>query len=95
MKRFQIFVQVAIASGDIRYMEKIREAQMGINLPNVVCVDAKGLELKEDHLHLTTGAQVKLGHILGEAYFKHFAGSAQSSKCCMCFCYLSRLFSSN
>ncbi|XP_031288107.1 probable carbohydrate esterase At4g34215 isoform X3 [Pistacia vera] len=74
-------IQVAIASGDKRYMKKIREAQMGINLPNVVCVDARGLELKEDHLHLTTGAQVKLGHILGEAYFKHFAGSAQSSKC--------------
>ncbi|KAG6761368.1 hypothetical protein POTOM_034583 [Populus tomentosa] len=51
-------IQVAIASGlDDNYMEKVREAQLNINLPNVVCVDAKGLDLKEDHLHLTTESQ--------------------------------------
>lgn len=67
-------MQVALASGD-KYKEKVREAQLGINLQNVVCVDAKGLHLKEDHLHLTTEAQVKLGHMLAEAYLKHFVGS--------------------
>lgn len=56
-------------------MEKVREAQLNINLPNVVCVDAKGLDLKEDHLHLTTESQVKLGNMLADAYLKHFSAS--------------------
>lgn len=72
-------MQVAIASGDDRYLEKVRDAQKGINLPNVVCVDAKGLQLKEDNLHLTTEAQVRLGHILAEAFLHHFAPSESSS----------------
>ncbi|KAF7840782.1 putative carbohydrate esterase [Senna tora] len=66
-------IQVALASGDEKYMEKVREAQKSINISNVVCVDAKGLELKEDHLHLTTHAQVLLGHMLADAYLAHFA----------------------
>ncbi|KAL7125271.1 hypothetical protein ABFS83_14G106300 [Erythranthe nasuta] len=65
-------IQVAIASGDEKYMEKIREIQKGIELPNVVCVDAKGLQLKYDNLHLTTEAQVQLGHMLAQAYLTHF-----------------------
>ncbi|PPS19101.1 hypothetical protein GOBAR_AA01411 [Gossypium barbadense] len=73
---------VAIASGDERYMEKVREAQLGIDLPNVICVDAKGLALKEDNLHLTTEAQVKLGHMLADAFLTHFnAPPSQSSPC--------------
>ncbi|XP_007042508.2 PREDICTED: probable carbohydrate esterase At4g34215 [Theobroma cacao] len=72
-------IQVAIASGDARYMETVREAQLGVNLPNVICVDAKGLPLKEDHLHLTTEAQVKLGHILADAFLTHFIAPSQSS----------------
>ncbi|KAJ6692477.1 ESTERASE putative (DUF303)-RELATED [Salix purpurea] len=69
-------IQVAIASGlDDNYMEKVREAQLNINLPNVACVDAKGLDLNEDHLHLTTESQVKLGNMLADAYLKHFAAS--------------------
>ncbi|CAI9104590.1 OLC1v1003294C1 [Oldenlandia corymbosa var. corymbosa] len=66
-------IQVAIASGDGKYMEKIREAQKSIEMENVVCVDAIGLELKEDNLHLTTEAQVKLGQMLAEAYLANFA----------------------
>ncbi|KAL0376077.1 UNVERIFIED_CONTAM: putative carbohydrate esterase [Sesamum calycinum] len=65
-------IQVAIASGDAKYLEKIREIQKGIDLPNVVCVDAKGLQLKEDNLHLTTEAQVLLGRMLADAYLTHF-----------------------
>lgn len=61
-------IQVAIASGDVKYLEKIREIQKGIDIPNVLCVDAKGLQLKEDNLHLTTEAQVQLGHFLAQAY---------------------------
>lgn len=64
-------IQVAIASG-FEYMEKVREAQKGIDVTNVICVDAKGLQLKEDNLHLTTEAQVQLGHMLAEAYLTHF-----------------------
>ncbi|XP_010271059.1 PREDICTED: probable carbohydrate esterase At4g34215 [Nelumbo nucifera] len=68
-------IQVAIASGDGRFIEKVREAQLGIKLPNVYCVDAKGLTLKEDNLHLTTEAQVLLGNMLADTYLTHFAPS--------------------
>ncbi|KAL8188900.1 hypothetical protein R6Q57_029420 [Mikania cordata] len=65
-------IQVVIASGDEKHLEVVREAQKAIDLPNVVCIDAKGLELKEDNLHLTTDAQVRLGHMLADAYLSHF-----------------------
>ncbi|XP_042509290.1 probable carbohydrate esterase At4g34215 [Macadamia integrifolia] len=70
------FIQVAIASGDGRFIERVREAQLGINLNNVICVDAQGLPLKEDNLHLTTEAQVQLGNMLADGYLTHFASSA-------------------
>ncbi|GMJ09791.1 hypothetical protein like AT4G34215 [Hibiscus trionum] len=74
-------IQVAIASGDGRYTEKVREAQLGIDLPNVTCVDAKGLPLKQDNLHLTTQAQVTLGHMLADAFLtKFYAPPSQSPK---------------
>lgn len=41
-------IQVALASGDERYLEKVREAQKAIKIGNVECVDARGLQLKED-----------------------------------------------
>lgn len=69
------FMQVALASGDAHFIDMVREAQLGINLPNVVCVDAKGLPLNEDHLHLTTEAQVQLGNMLADAYLKNFKSS--------------------
>ncbi|KAK9109306.1 LOW QUALITY PROTEIN: hypothetical protein Sjap_017366 [Stephania japonica] len=66
-------VQVAIVSGgDGAYVEMVRESQLGMCAENVVCVDAKGLNLKEDNLHLTTEAQVKLGGMLADAYLKNF-----------------------
>ncbi|KAL5215717.1 hypothetical protein ABZP36_007118 [Zizania latifolia] len=51
------FIQVALASGNRKNIEKVRKAQLGINLPNVVTVDAIGLSLNEDNLHLTTESQ--------------------------------------
>lgn len=69
---------MAIASGEGKFIEKIRQVQKGIDVPNVVCVDAKGLELKEDNLHLTTRAQVELGHMLAEAYLTHFVSPSDS-----------------
>ncbi|TVU13376.1 hypothetical protein EJB05_40428 [Eragrostis curvula] len=66
------FIQVALASGNKRNIEKVRSAQFSVNLLNVVTVDAMGLPLNEDHLHLSTGAQVKLGEMLAEAYINKF-----------------------
>ncbi|CAI0445785.1 unnamed protein product [Linum tenue] len=66
-------IQVALASGDHKYLEKVREAQLCMKMTNLVCVDAKGLKLKEDNLHLCTEAQVKLGQMLADAYLSNFA----------------------
>ncbi|KAG9440342.1 hypothetical protein H6P81_020507 [Aristolochia fimbriata] len=66
-------IQVALASGEKPWIDIVREAQLKTKIHNVVCVDALGLELKEDHLHLTTKAQVQLGHMLAHAYIEHFA----------------------
>ncbi|CAA2987620.1 probable carbohydrate esterase At4g34215 [Olea europaea var. sylvestris] len=65
-------IQVAIGLVKGEFVEKIREIQKGIDLPNVVCVDAIGLKLKEDNLHLTTEAQAQLGRMLADAYLAHF-----------------------
>ncbi|CAN1276684.1 Probable carbohydrate esterase At4g34215 [Linum perenne] len=69
-------IQVALASGDDRYIEKVREAQLGMKMEKVVCVDAKGLKLQEDNLHLTTEAAVQLGIMLADAYLVNFAVSS-------------------
>jgi hypothetical protein len=69
-----LFIQVAITVGDPPYSElvqKVREAQLGVNIPNVYYADAKGLPLKEDKLHLTTEAQVQLGKMLADVYENH------------------------
>ncbi|KAH7687017.1 SGNH hydrolase protein [Dioscorea alata] len=66
-----LVIQVALASGEGNFTEIVREAQKGIKLPNVLCVDAEGLALEEDHLHLTTHAQVHLGKMLAAAYLGH------------------------
>ncbi|XP_012446625.1 probable carbohydrate esterase At4g34215 [Gossypium raimondii] len=68
--RLPIF-QVVLASGQGRYTEEVREAQLKIELPNVENVDAMGLPLEPDGLHLTTPAQVRLGDMLAHA-FLHF-----------------------
>lgn len=62
--------QVALASGSGPYTETVREAQLGIRLPNVMTVDAKGLLLEPDGLHLTTPAQVRLGQMLANAFLQ-------------------------
>ncbi|CAJ1972728.1 unnamed protein product [Sphenostylis stenocarpa] len=63
-----LFIQVAVASGEGKLIEKVRHGQMGMTMGNVKCVDAKGLPLKADKLHLTTMAQVHLGIRLAQAY---------------------------
>ncbi|XP_077231523.1 putative carbohydrate esterase At4g34215 [Tasmannia lanceolata] len=66
-------IQVALASGEGPFIDMVREAQLGIKLPNVSVVDAKGLPLKNDHLHLTTEAEVKVGKMLADAFLKQYA----------------------
>ncbi|KAK4374384.1 hypothetical protein RND71_005061 [Anisodus tanguticus] len=63
-------IQVALATAPGPYMEVIRKAQLGIKLPNVRSVDAKGLPIGPDLLHLTTPAQVQLGQMLADAFLQ-------------------------
>ncbi|KAI3777379.1 hypothetical protein L1987_47179 [Smallanthus sonchifolius] len=63
-------IQVALASGEGPYLEMVRKAQNGINLPNVKTVDAKALLLQPDGLHLSTSAQVQVGKMLAHAMLK-------------------------
>ncbi|KAI8548642.1 hypothetical protein RHMOL_Rhmol07G0289900 [Rhododendron molle] len=63
-------IQVAIASAQGPFIEKVREAQLRLDLANVKCVDAKGLELGPDHLHLTTSAEVQLGKMLADSFLQ-------------------------
>ncbi|XP_022140685.1 probable carbohydrate esterase At4g34215 [Momordica charantia] len=65
---FLPIIQVGIASGDGPYKEGVRRGQFGIELRNVMTVDALGLPLEPDGLHLNTPAQVKLGGLLADAY---------------------------
>uniref|UniRef100_A0A2N9EEQ8 Sialate O-acetylesterase domain-containing protein n=1 Tax=Fagus sylvatica TaxID=28930 RepID=A0A2N9EEQ8_FAGSY len=64
-------IQVALASGYNNTLKQIvRSAQLGIDLPNLQMVDAKGLPLERDHLHLSTPAQVRLGKMLADAFLQ-------------------------
>ncbi|WOL04298.1 hypothetical protein Cni_G13019 [Canna indica] len=66
-----LLIQVALASGEGKFTKLVRQAQKTIKLPNVAFVDAKGLPLEADHLHLTTQAQVHLGRMLADSYLHH------------------------
>jgi hypothetical protein len=65
-------LQVALASGVGNFTETVRQAQISIptKLSNVRVVDAKGLPLNSDKLHLTTPAQVQLGKKLADAFLR-------------------------
>ncbi|XP_060173242.1 probable carbohydrate esterase At4g34215 [Lycium barbarum] len=63
-------IQVALATAPGPYMEVIRKAQFGIKLPNVRTVDAKGLPIGPDLLHLTTPAHVQLGQMLADSFLQ-------------------------
>uniref|UniRef100_A0A2N9F5X4 Sialate O-acetylesterase domain-containing protein n=1 Tax=Fagus sylvatica TaxID=28930 RepID=A0A2N9F5X4_FAGSY len=68
-------IQVALASGLGPFMEIVREGQMGIDLMNLRTVDAKGLPLEPDGLHLTTAAQVQLGKMLADTFLQFLPSS--------------------
>uniref|UniRef100_A0ACD5Z0J7 Uncharacterized protein n=1 Tax=Avena sativa TaxID=4498 RepID=A0ACD5Z0J7_AVESA len=63
-------IQVGLASGEGNYTEIVREAQKNVNLHNVIYVDAMGLPLSDDQLHLSTEAQLQLGEMLAQAYLE-------------------------
>uniref|UniRef100_A0A803NAJ4 Sialate O-acetylesterase domain-containing protein n=1 Tax=Chenopodium quinoa TaxID=63459 RepID=A0A803NAJ4_CHEQI len=67
-----------ITSGEGRYIEEVRQAQMGVDLLNLVTVDAKGLPLEPDNLHLTTQAQVELGEKLAHTFLQFLPGHVQN-----------------
>lgn len=62
------YMQVALASGEGKFIEEVRKAQLEMDIPNVKSVDAKGLRLKADNLHLTTASEVQLGLMLAQAF---------------------------
>lgn len=70
---------MALASGSGPYIEIVREAQLGIDLPNVWSVDAKGLQLEPDGLHLSAPAQVRLGKMLADAFLRTMPSPIHSS----------------
>ncbi|XP_024972037.1 probable carbohydrate esterase At4g34215 [Cynara cardunculus var. scolymus] len=63
-------IQVALASGEGPYIEMVREAQLGMDMVNLRTIDAKGLNLEPDGLHLTTPSQVSLGNMLANAFIQ-------------------------
>lgn len=72
---------MGLASGGA-FTEMVRKAQLELelHLPNVTFVDAKGLPLEPDGLHLTTPAQVNLGHKLARAFLHRPINSNTSDR---------------
>ncbi|XP_045825309.1 probable carbohydrate esterase At4g34215 [Trifolium pratense] len=69
-------IQVALATGLGPYIEIVRQAQMSIDLLNLKTVDAKGLPLQPDGLHLSTPAQINLGKIMADAFLQFVPSSS-------------------
>ncbi|PHT32458.1 putative carbohydrate esterase [Capsicum baccatum] len=70
-------IQVALTTTLGPYEEEIREAQLGIQLPNVRTVDANGLKVGPDNVHLSTSAEVQLGQMLAQAFLEFGSDPAQ------------------
>ncbi|KAI8548627.1 hypothetical protein RHMOL_Rhmol07G0288200 [Rhododendron molle] len=61
---------VALASAEGPFLEQVRGAQLGLDHANVKFVDAQGLELEPDNLHLTTRAEVQLSMMLADSFLQ-------------------------
>ncbi|XP_047171460.1 probable carbohydrate esterase At4g34215 [Vigna umbellata] len=68
-------IQVALASGSGPYIEIVRQAQLGTDLLNLRTVDAHGLPLQPDGLHLSTPAQAHLGQMMADAFLQFVPSS--------------------
>ncbi|KAL2249575.1 probable carbohydrate esterase At4g34215 [Sesamum indicum] len=66
-------ILVALASAEGPYIDEVRKAQLGLDLPNVKCVDAKGMEIGNDGLHLSTKGEVKVGQMMADAFTQFMA----------------------
>ncbi|KAK4428666.1 putative carbohydrate esterase [Sesamum alatum] len=66
-------IQVALASSEGPYIDEVRKAQLGIHLPNVKCVDAKGMKIGHDRLHLSTEGEVQVGQMMADAFAQFLA----------------------
>ncbi|KAG6624598.1 hypothetical protein CIPAW_16G039400 [Carya illinoinensis] len=63
-----ILLVFVISAGEGNFLRNVRDAQLNINLKNVVHVDAKGLTLLPDHLHLDTKFAVRIGQKLADDF---------------------------
>lgn len=63
-------VQVMITSGDGVLVDKVRECQKAVKLPNLKSVDAWGVPLQGDKVHLTVDAAIKVGQMLADAFLQ-------------------------
>eukprot|EP00250_Pteridium_aquilinum_P005069 c15219_g1_i3 orf=459-1376(+) len=75
------FIQVGITAKNHpfpEFLEEVRCAQMAVNLPGVYYVDAKGLPLLEDNIHLNTHSQVQVGKMLADSYMNNIGNSASN-----------------
>ncbi|KAH7315640.1 hypothetical protein KP509_21G058300 [Ceratopteris richardii] len=64
-------IQVGITAKDHphpEYLEEVRQAQRALKMQGVYYVDANGLPLLGDDIHLNTHAQVQLGKWLADTY---------------------------
>ncbi|KAL0367159.1 UNVERIFIED_CONTAM: putative carbohydrate esterase [Sesamum radiatum] len=66
-------VQVALAAAEGPYIDDVREAQLGIDLPNMKCIDAKGMKIGPDGLHLSTEGEVHVGQMMADAFAQFMA----------------------
>lgn len=60
------------------FLEEVRRAQMAVNLPGVFYVDAKGLPLLQDNIHLNMHSQVQIGKMLADSYMNHVANQVST-----------------
>ncbi|XP_022868635.1 probable carbohydrate esterase At4g34215 [Olea europaea var. sylvestris] len=68
-KRIEEFFNVALVSGIGAYFDIVRKAQWAVKLPNVITVDAKGLQLlNDDPIHLSTPGQIRFGKMMADAF---------------------------
>ncbi|CAN4122636.1 unnamed protein product [Withania somnifera] len=65
---FQVIIPYPKKTFVAPYIEVVRAAQLEVNTPNVIKLDGKELELGPDGIHLTTPAQVRLGHMFANAF---------------------------
>ena len=63
------------------FLEEVRRAQREVEakLSGVYYVDAHGLSLLEDNLHLNMNSQVQLGKMLADIYMQRIATSCELS----------------